>query len=415
MKSTCISAIRFLCLALSICLVAGGLVSCGGESEIPEGYQYATCNGEYFRLFLPTAWTVSTESGVSGGYTYVYGEVAVSMVEVPFVFSDRVEETPVDTASVDTAAEALSESVIESEAETTADTVVNPVDTAAETAASTDNIPTLQDFYVAHMAEISRLPGYTYKRTVDTTMNGTDNGKRAPAKDVTYSAIVGGITYDYRQVLSRVEKRFYLFTCSYNAEAYKALPEEQQLKLDGIIEEIRGNILFSGKPFTGSEDDRKIPDVDTPDGMKLVSDNDVPYRFFAPESWQTVPGSAAAQVYASETDRSNVSVIGFVPDTEGVSVADFWEKTHERYQTTLENFQLISVTEGQTMGGLNATVYEYTYTIGGVDYHTRQAICVYSYMIVSMTYTALPENYEAHLPEAEAMQAALTFRRKVLG
>jgi hypothetical protein len=32
-------------------------------------------------------------------------------------------------------------------------------------------------------------------------------------------------------------------------------------------------------------------------------------------------------------------------------------------------------------------------------------------MIVVMTYTALPENYDAHLAEAEKMQAELTFRR----
>ena len=50
-----------------------------------------------------------------------------------------------------------------------------------------------------------------------------------------------------------------------------------------------------------------------------------------------------------------------------------------------------------------------------MQYHARQVVCVYSYMIVSMTYTALPEHYDEHLADAEAMQAALTFRRAVLG
>ena len=67
------------------------------------------------------------------------------------------------------------------------------------------------------------------------------------------------------------------------------------------------------------------------------------------------------------------------------------------------------------MGGRKATVYEYTYSLSGVTYKCRQAVCVYSYMIVIMTYTALPENYDDNLADVEAMQAALTFRKPIVG
>ena len=66
MKTTTIA--RLLCTLLALCLLLGTLVACSGDSEIPDGYQYATCKGEYFRLFVPTQWTVNTESGVSGAY-----------------------------------------------------------------------------------------------------------------------------------------------------------------------------------------------------------------------------------------------------------------------------------------------------------------------------------------------------------
>lgn len=358
---------RVLCAVLAICLVAGGLISCSGRgSEVPDGYQYATCNGEYFRLFLPTQWTVNTESGVSGGYTAAFGNTAVSMTEVPF--------------SVE------------------------------------DGDATLEKFYEAHMAEISKLQEYELKDATDNRMNASDGGVRAAAKDITYTASVAGTVYRYRQVLCKVEGRFYIFTCTIDNAYFNNLSEEQQRKVLSIVEEIRGYIVFHSRPFEDGASNKKTPDVETPDGMKLVSNNDVAYRFFAPESWITVEGSAAFQVYASEIDRSNVSVIGYVPETEGYSVDDYWEKTLLSYQSALTDFKLVSIkTEGETMGERNATVYEFTYSLGGVQYRARQVICVYSYMIVSMTYTALPENYDAHLAEAEAMQAALTFRRAILG
>ena len=366
MKSKRFFVGRALCALLAICLAAGGLVACSGKgNEIPDGYQYATCNGEYFRLFVPTQWTVNTESGVSGGYTSVFGNTAVSMTEVPF---------------------------------------------------ATDSDATLADFYAAHMADVEQLRDYKLESETDTTMSASDGGKRAAAKDVTFTASVTGTVYRYRQVLCKVEGRFYIFTCTMDNAYFSELSESQRLEIQGIVEEIRGNIVFHNRPFEDGSTGKKTPNVDAPDGMKLVSNNDVAYRFFAPEGWVAVEGNAAFQVYASETDRSNVSVIGYVPETEGYSVADYWEETLLNYQSALTDFTLISTTtEGQTMGGRAATVYEFTYSLGGVNYRTRQAVCVYSYMIVSMTYTALPENYEAHLAEVETMQAALTFRQAVLG
>ncbi len=440
MKSKRFPARRLICLLLTLCLLVGtvvSLASCSGSSEIPEGYQYATCNGEYFRLFLPTQWTVNTESGVSGGYTNVFADVAVSMVEVPFTVADIVEAVPTETVA-ETPAETVGESSTASDTDadtsvspaseppaetvadaTTAETVAETVaetttETVAETAAS-ERVATLADFFNAHMADVQKLQNYKHEKTSDTTMNASEGGKRAAAKDVTYTVTIASTTYRYRQVLCKVEGRFYLFTCSYNVAYYDAMPESQQLKLTAMVEEILGNVVFHAVPFDGGKHDKKQPNVEAPAGMKLVSSKDVPYLFFAPESWIEVPGSAASQVYASESDRSNVSVIGIVPEDEGTGIDDYWKKTQLHYESALENFTLVSTTEGETIDGRVTIIYEYTYSLGGVDYHARQAVCAYSLMLVSMTYTAVEENYAAHLDEVKAMQDAIRFRAPIIG
>ena len=350
MKTTTIA--RLLCTLLALCLLLGTLVACSGDSEVPDGYQYATCKGEYFRLFVPTQWTVNTESGISGGSYSLLEGTAVSMTEVPF-----------DKPSAE---------------------------------GETDTTATLADFFAVHMAEISTLKDYKAEKEFDATLGSYK------AKDITYSAVIGEDTYRYRQVLTKVAGRFYLFTYSSKADSFDRW-------LD-TVDEILENVVFTAYPFAGSEDTKKLPEVETPAGMKLVTGNDVAYRFFAPESWVIGDAEAAALVYASETDRSNVTVMGYAaPD--GYSVANYWEDTEKYYKDTLKDYTLIGEPAQSEMGGKRATVYEYTYSLGGVTYKCRQSICVFGYMIVVMTYTALPENYDTHLAEAEQMQAELTFRR----
>ena len=346
--------LRYLCVLLALCLPGGCFVGCSQDSEIPDGYQYATCRGEYFRLFIPTQWTVNTESGVSGGHYSPTEGIAVSMTEVPF-------EKP-----------------------------------ASEDGAP-DTTATLDDFFAHHMAQLATMNGYAPEKELDSSLNG----KRA--KDITYAAKVGSENYRFRQVLSKVEGRFYLFTFS----AVESSFDRWLDTVDGILE----NILFTAYPYEGTEDEKKIPALDDmPNGMKLVTGNDVAYRFFAPEYWVVGDAPSAALVYASETDRSNVSVLGYAaPD--GYSVADYWGEQEAAYRVNLHDFTLTSEPAESTMGGKRATVYEYTYSLGGVTYKCRQIICVYSSMIITMTYTALPENFDAHVDEVEMMRENLAFRR----
>ena len=357
---------RLLCLVLVLATLATALVGCSEKSEIPDGYQYATCRGEYFRLFVPTQWTVNTAGGISSAYISLATETIVSMTEVEF-----------DGNAVDT--------------ENTAD------ETAADETAAEATVASLDDFYAHHLAEVSRMRDYELKRQFDTTLGSYR------AKEVYYGVSIGETSYGYRQVLTKVEGRFYLFTFSSTADSFDAWLDV----VDGILE----NVVFYAYPYEGSDDDRKIPDDQpVPDGMQLVSNREVAYAFYAPESWIADKTSATYLVYASETDRSNVTMLSYLPEDEGYSVADYWAYCEKYYKDALEGYTLLSTTEGK-MGARNATVYEYTYMLGGVTYKTRQACCVYSTMVYVMTYTALPENYDAHLGEVQTMQEALTFWR----
>ena len=42
--------VRLICTLLAALLLTCGLSSCAASTEVPDGYQYATCDGEYFRF-----------------------------------------------------------------------------------------------------------------------------------------------------------------------------------------------------------------------------------------------------------------------------------------------------------------------------------------------------------------------------
>ena len=344
--------LRALCGCLAVILVIGGLSACAATSEVPDGYQYATCGGEYFRLFVPTQWTVNTESGISSAFLAAR-DARVSMVEVPFVTDDTKEEIP------------------------------------------------LEQFVAAHDAELANLSAYTREKTFNSTLAGYR------AVDITYTATVGGEGFRFRQVMTCVVGRCYLFTYSAPTEKFDAYLN--------TVDEILENITFESAPFEG-EDQRKIPEnVEVPEGMKLISDNEVAYRFFAPESWIRDVRNGQNLVYVSEEDRSNVSMISYDYGVEtAFSAEEYWKECKDRYVDALENFTVLSEEEILLKNGDNgekkAMVYEYTYELGGVTYHVRQMIC-YVGMVYTMTYTALPEHYEAHLEDVLAMEQALYFRK----
>ncbi len=341
--------VRLLCTLLTALLLGSMLPSCAATTEVPEGYQYATCGGEYFRLFVPTQWTVNTESGISGAFLTSSAEIMVTMTQVDF------------TPDADSDATVLAQ------------------------------------FTEDHLASLAHLEDFKQEKSFDSTLSGYR------AKDITYVATVSDKDLRFRQVLTVVKERCYLFTYTAPADLF----DGNLSIVDGILEEI----TFESFPFE-AEDTRKIPDdVTPPEGMKLVSDNEVAYRFYAPKDWIRDVSNGQNLVYVSETDRSNVSMMAYEPkDFTTYTVDTYWEECKEAYEAMFEQFEVISEKETTLDGGKRqAKVYEYTYTLGGVTYKTRQTVCMVS-MIYTMTYTALPENFDAHMEDVLKMEEALHFR-----
>ena len=73
-------------------------------------------------------------------------------------------------------------------------------------------------------------------------------------------------------------------------------------------------------------------------------------------------------------------------------------------------YELLKTEKEVDLGGRMATAYTYTFTVGGVKYQYKQVVAAYKSMIYSLTYTALPEHFEAHLADVDRMIDAFVFR-----
>ena len=343
--------LRVISLILALVLAMAVFTGCSGKSEIPEGFQYATCNGEYFRLFVPTQWTVNTSSGISGAYVSRSTGNTVTMKEVAFTTPAEMEEGKTD----------FDYFILE----------------------HSEGLKTLNDF-----KEVS-------------SANKTLGGHRA--WEIVYGAKVDGKAMKFRQVLAKAYDRYFVFTYSAFEDHYDLVGEE----VDSILAEV----AFYKYPYNDGEY-KKIPtDVTLPDGMKLVSDDTVAFRFFAPTNWISDDKNESCVAYFSESDRSNVTVLPYMPVDDRITIAEYWEDTEEYYKNNLGSYTLVSTDTDVKLGGLDAVSYVYTYSIGGVEYKTMQIVTVYSTMIYSMTYTAIADNYDAHLDDVSRMAKELVFRK----
>ena len=83
MKTIKIISALILCLIMIL-----PLASCA-KSDIPEGYQLVACEGDGFRLYVPTQWVPNNTSGVTGAF---YSSVDAASIAV-YVADDAGELT----------------------------------------------------------------------------------------------------------------------------------------------------------------------------------------------------------------------------------------------------------------------------------------------------------------------------------
>ena len=164
-----------------------------------------------------------------------------------------------------------------------------------------------------------------------------------------------------------------------------------------------------GKEYTPTDAIKTFPtDANPPAGMQIASSDEVEYFFYVPTSW-TVNQTSSANA-ATSPDGSFVSVVPYLPSGEGISVREYFEKSEEMMQTTSGGHYTRLSEKEITIGGGKALQYEYEYTVGGVTYRYLQIVVGYKSMIYNLTYTALPQNFEANRADVDAIIAAFTFR-----
>lgn len=150
------------------------------------------------------------------------------------------------------------------------------------------------------------------------------------------------------------------------------------------------------------------PDVDTPDGMQSASIDGAEYALFVPEDWTVNKNSGVSGAYASAYDKSNVSVVSYIPSV-AMTLEQYWQMCADSYAAEFANYALQE--SGTTaMAGATAPYYVYTATIGGEDYKFLQAIVSNGGMFYNFTYTAPVDSYDTHIESVMEMIEVFTFR-----
>ncbi len=353
---------RILLYLLAALLLLGttfSALSCSSknESSVPEGMQSATTYGATYRLYVPTTWSLKILPGISGAYYNVSEQSAVS-----------VSEFPIDEAlAAELSALAEGETRIDYYFEKTLLSQIKLMATGEVTAHEEECIATLLG--------------------------------DANAKQYHYSANVAGVVTHFLHIVAERENRFYVFSFTATEELFVLCMSD--------VQKMREHFAFD-VAYTPIEAVKIFPtDANVPDGMQIASSDEVEYFLYVPSNWSVSTTTTANAAFAP--DGSFVSVVSFMPSSE-MSVKEYFEASEEMMKTTSGN-KYTRISEKEiTIGGGKALQYEYEYTVGGVTYRYLQVVVGYKSMIYNLTYTSLPQNFEANRADVEAIIAAFTFR-----
>ncbi len=342
---------KLICAALLAIILIMSFAACS-NSDVPDGYQLIACEGDEFRLYVPTQWIANTSGGVASAYYTSEADISVSVYK----------------------------------------------------ASDADGL-TLDEYWsVCNEKYKSELDGYTYDGEVKNVNLGGKAGKQYvfTAKITKFSDIEDkDVTTEYKFLLAMAQNDGATYLLIYSA------PVEN---FDSLLETVEGNASNEGiipyfvfaDPYSSDNKKEFSDNVTPPEGMKLASTDERPYRFFVPDSWHINNATGATAAYASDTDSSNVNVQMHMTSRETETVGDHWKRLEESYKNTFSSFTLISDEEIK-MDGVSAHKYTYTLVSGGQEFKVVQAIVRKGEMFYYVTYTALSESFEKHLPDVEKM------------
>lgn len=363
---------RLAALLLCLCTL-GSLASCAGEeSEIPAGMKSATCEGADYRLYVPSSWNVNTSYGVSGAYFNAREQSTVSVAK--YAITDEL------TAALSTL-----------DPEQPAARLQYYFDTEVLTA-------------LTRVADADTLTAYP-NDFADTTLDGVR------AKKFHHSAEVNAQELHFLHVVAERANAFYVFSFTATDAHYDSLYTASGSAVKKILKEFKfsKSAYKPEKPVKPLDDDTKAPD-----GMKLASNKEVAYLFFVPTDWEI---NTKNEIFSASKDgKAVVSVIPFMPDTVQISVKSYAEKCEADLKASVSEYANLNA-QGEKhfkdgkLGGGNALIWEYRYTLGASTYRGYQVMVGYGGMVYSLTYTALDADYDTYWEDAMEIIEAFAFRR----
>ncbi len=335
---------RLICLLLTLLMLLP-LVACA-KNGVPSGYQLISYNSDPFNLYVPGTWTNNSASSITSAYYSNDNRILVSAVSTIWDTSSSLAEA-VDTVEKDL---------------------------------------------------MEKLDGYERAGEItETTLGGNAAYKLEyfsviAAKDETSEPE----RMKFCSIFAYYEE--YLIQLTYCARALFFADRYED------FENILSYFTFKAPTFE--------PPVAGDDGKEyvMITNEKHVYKFYVPSDWNvpsdmTVPN---AYVALADGDRSNVSLMEYVSDSDTGTAEQYWETFKKHFKDPIE---LIATDKNAKLGKYDAFAAEYRTTTNGNTYHIKQIFLTTSNVIYILTYTSTDEFYERHLPEVDKMAELFAFTK----
>ena len=393
--------IKFSAILVLLALLCGTLIACS-DQRVPTGMQDVTVAGQDFMLFVPLTWTSNARSGVSGAYytTSDHSEKGEELAKHAKYWTITAQKIADDAADMDAYWAKLAEYYAQTYEEFTiipykAATEDKPEQTYRQTSLKVDD------------AAGSKCAAQVYEFTAKVK-------EFAPNQEQTEQ---GTMTFvrKYCQVICRAQdgSGYYVLTYSARQEDYATFIESfiHELPENTVVGEF---LILTEK--TAQTDLKLFDDPNTQDDMIPASTNEMPYRFYVPETWRVGSTTEYPSAFAP-SGSANVTVTIYTPSNVELSVDQYWQGyCLPEYEAVFDAFTVSEqVTEG-TIGvekeTKNAKTYTFEGSIGGKTYSYQQTVIVHSSLIYCITYTALTSDgsFAQYASDYQAMLDSFTFR-----
>ena len=147
-----------------------------------------------------------------------------------------------------------------------------------------------------------------------------------------------------------------------------------------------------------------------PEGMKLISTDDVEYNLYVPESWTADFSTGVVSAYVSENDFSNINIDAFNLDDPNMTPAQFWEKYEADITSTFPDAVITDSSNTIVDGVLAAEQHTFTATVTGTEYKFMETVFIRAGAAYILTYTSTAENFDSHLEDVQSIISNITFK-----